>query len=219
MEKKELLESMATAIIEGDEEMAKEGAQNALDTGIRPLDALEQGFSKGMEVIGARFGTGEAFLPELLMAANAFNAAMEIIKPALESGQQQANKLGTVVLAAVKGDVHSIGKDIVATIMEINGFEVVDIGIDQPSLNVIEAAEKNKADIIALSSLMTTTMPYQKEVINTLSEMKLRDKYLVLVGGGPVNRKWADEIGADGYGDTAVDAVDIAKSLLKARKH
>ncbi len=214
-----MLESMATAIIEGDEDMAKEGAQNALDTGIGPLEALEQGFSKGMDVIGARFGTGEAFLPELLMAANAFNAAMEIIKPALESSQQQAGKVGTVVLAAVKGDVHSIGKNIVATMMEINGFEVVDLGIDQPSLNVIEAAEKNKADIIALSSLMTTTMPYQREVIDTLTEMKIRDKYAVLVGGGPVNQRWADEIGADGYGNTAVDAVDVAKTLLKERKH
>ncbi len=218
MEKKEILESMATAIIEGDEDMAKESAQNGIDMGVGPLEALEQGFSKGMEVIGAQFGTGEAFLPELLMAANAFNAAMEIIQPELESGQQQISKLGTVVLAAVKGDVHSIGKDIVGTMMGINGFEVVDLGIDQSSLNVIEAAEKNKADIIALSSLMTTTMPYQREVINTLAEMKIRDKYVVLVGGGPVHERWAAEIGADGYGNTAVDAVDLAKSILQKRK-
>ncbi len=218
MEKKEMLESMAAAIIEGDEDMAQEGAQNALDAGIGPLEALEQGFSKGMEVIGAQFGTGEAFLPELLMAASAFNVAMEIIKPALESGQQQRRKLGTVVLATVKGDVHAIGKDIVATMMGISGLEVVDLGVDRSSLDIIEAAKKHHADIIALSSLMSTTMPYQKEVIDTLTEMKMRDKYVILVGGGPVSQQWANDIGADAYGDTAVAAVEAAKNLLNVRK-
>ncbi len=218
MEKKEMLESMAAAIIEGDEDMAQEGAQNALDAGIGPLEALEQGFSKGMDVIGERFGTGEAFLPELLMAASAFNVAMEIIKPALESGQQQRRKLGTVVLATVKGDVHAIGKDIVATMMGISGLEVVDLGVDRSSLDIIEAAKKHHADIIALSSLMSTTMPYQKEVIDTLTEMKMRDKYVILVGGGPVSQQWANDIGADAYGDTAVAAVEAAKNLLNVRK-
>ncbi len=143
---------------------------------------------------------------------------MEILKPVLEANKQKMSKLGTFLLATVKGDQHNIGKDIVATVLETKGFEVVDIGIDQSTLNIIEAAQNHKADFIGLSSVMTTTMPYQKEVIDTLSEMGLRENFLVLVGGGPVNQKWADEIGADGYGDTAMDAVSVSKSLLAKKQ-
>jgi corrinoid protein of di/trimethylamine methyltransferase len=218
MEKKEILEKLSTAVIEGDKNLAMESAQNALTAEIDPLEAVDQGLSKGMEVVGKRFGSGEVFLPELIMAADTFNAAMDIINPVIEARKQQVRKEGTVVLATVKGDRHNIGKNIVAIVMDTNGFDVVDIGIDQQTLSIIEAAEKNKADIIALSSLMTTTMPYQKEVIEVLDEMKLRDKYIVLVGGGPVSQKWADEINADGYGETAIDAVEIAKYLLNNRK-
>ncbi len=167
-----------------------------------------------METVGASFEAGESFLPELLMAADSFNAAMEILNPVIEANKQKTSKLGTALLATVKGDLHNIGKNIVATVLETNGFEVVDIGIDQSTLNIIEAAQNHKADFIGLSSVMTTTMPYQKEVIDTLSEMGLRKKFFVLVGGGPVTQKWADEIGADGYGETAVDAIGVAKKLL-----
>jgi len=218
MEKKEILEKLTTAVIEGDKNLARESAQNALTIEIDPLEAIDQGLSKGMEAVGRQFESGESYLPELIMAADSFNAAMEILKPAIEANKQQVHKEGIVLIATVKGDLHEIGKNIVATVMEINGFEVVDIGIDQHSLDIIEAAEKNKADIIALSSLMTTTMPYQKEVIEVLDDMKLRDKYIVLVGGGPVSQKWADEINANGYGETAIDAVALAKNLLNNRK-
>ena len=218
MEKKEILENLTTAIIEGNKDMARENAQNALTAEIDPLEAVDQGLSKGMEIVGKRFESGEFFLPELIMAADTLNAAMEILKPAIEANKQQVRKEGTVLIATVKGDVHNIGKNIVGTVLETNGFEVVDIGIDQSTLNIIEEANKNKVDIIAISSLMTTTMPNQKEVIEVLKEMGIRDKYLVLVGGGPVNQKWADEIGADGYGDTAIDAVNVARNLLNKRK-
>jgi len=187
-------------------------------SGINPLEALDQGLSKGMEVVGAQFESGDSFLPELLMASGTFSAAMEIIKPALEAKKQQVRKEGTVLLATVKGDLHNIGKNIVGTVMETNGFEVVDIGVDQLTLNIIEAAEKNNAEIIALSSLMTTTMPCQKEVIDTLTQMEIRDKYIVLVGGGAVSQKWADEIGADGYAESAVEAVEIVKNFINERK-
>ena len=218
MGKKEILENLITTISERNKDMAKENAKTALDAGIDPLEAVDQGLSKGMEIVGAKFEREEFFLPELLMAVDTFNVAMEIINPAIEAKKQKVIKKGTVLLATVKGDLHNIGKNIVSTVLEINGFEVVDIGIDQSTINIIEEAEKNKADIIGLSSVMTTTMPNQKELIDVLEEMKVRDKYFVLVGGGPVTQKWADEIGADGYGDTAVDAVNISRELLKGRK-
>jgi len=218
MEKEEILKKLTTAVIDGDNNLARESAQNALTAEIDPLEAIDQGLSKGMEAVGRQFESGECYLPELIMTADTFNAAMEILKPAIEANKQQVRKEGIVLIATVKGDLHEIGKNIVATVMETNGFEVVDIGIDQHSLDIIEAAEKNKADIIALSSLMTTTMPYQKEVIEVLDGMKLRDKYIVLVGGGPVSQKWADEINANGYGETAIDAVALAKNLLNNRK-
>jgi corrinoid protein of di/trimethylamine methyltransferase len=214
MNQQAIFENLAEAIIDGDQNAAKENAQKAINEGLDPLVVVDQGLSKGMEVVGARFEKGDAFLPELLMASNTFNAAMEILKPVLEANKQKMSKLGTFLLATVKGDQHNIGKDIVVTVLETKGFEVVDIGIDQSTLNIIEAAQNHKADFIGLSSVMTTTMPYQKEVIDTLSEMGLRENFLVLVGGGPVNQKWADEIGADGYGDTAMDAVSVSKSLL-----
>jgi corrinoid protein of di/trimethylamine methyltransferase len=217
MSKQEILEQLAKAVVEGDKNSARENAQAAVDEGLDPLEAVDRGLSKGMEVVGANFESGESFLPELLMAADSFNAAMEILNPLIEANKQKISKLGTALLATVKGDMHNIGKNIVATVLETNGFEVVDIGIDQSTLNIIEAAQKHKADFIGLSSVMTTTMPYQKEVIETLSEMGLREKFFVLVGGGPVTQKWADEIGADGYGETAVDAVGVAKKLLEKK--
>jgi len=216
MEKDQILENLAVAVADRDREKAKENAMKVINGGFDPLEAVEQGLSKGMDVVGRQFESGEAFLPELMMAADTFNAAMEILNPEIQRQKKQVVNIGTVLIATVKGDLHDIGKNIVATVMGPTGFEVVDIGINQSTLNIIEAAEKNNAEIIALSSLMTTTMPYQREVIDTLTQMEIRDKYIVLVGGGAVSKKWADEIGADGYAESAVEAVDIAKILLKS---
>jgi corrinoid protein of di/trimethylamine methyltransferase len=171
-----------------------------------------------MTIVGERFESGEAFLPELLMAADTFKAAMEILKPEIESQKKEIAKQGKVIVGTVKGDVHHIGKDIVITIFETHGFSVVDMGVDVPSLNFIEEAEKVRADAIALSAVMTTTMPGQKEVIDILREKRLREKYFVMVGGGPVNQGWADRIGADGYGKTAMDAVELLKRFLSQKK-
>jgi corrinoid protein of di/trimethylamine methyltransferase len=214
MSNQEILENLAKAMIEGNQQSAKENAQKAIDGEMDPLEAVDDGLSKGMQVVGAQFENGDVFLPELLMAADAFNAAMEVLGPVIEANKQKMSKLGTVLLATVKGDQHNIGKNIVATVLETNGFEVVDIGIDQSTLNIIEAAQKHNVDVIGLSSVMTTTMPYQKEVIDTLTEMGLRENFFVLVGGGPVSQNWANEINADGYGETAMDAVGIAKNLI-----
>jgi len=218
MDKKQILENLCQRVIEGDMGQIAELSQQALDSGIEPLEILENGISKGMDVVGQRFGSGEAFLPELLMAADAFSNAMEVISPALEASKDNVEKIGKILLATVKGDVHNLGKNILAKVLETNGFEVIDIGVDQDTLTIIDAAQKNDVDIIGLSAVMTTTMPYQTELINTLTEMGLRDKFIVMVGGGPVTQQWADDIGADGYGETAMDAVTVATQKIETKK-
>jgi corrinoid protein of di/trimethylamine methyltransferase len=218
MDKEQILENLATAILEGDEDKARANAQEALARQMDPLEAVEQGLSRGMAVVGQWFENGEAYLPDLLIATETFKAAIEILQPEIEAQQKQMAKKGTVVIGTVRGDMHSIGKNIVATVLETNGYEVVDIGVDNPALEFIEQARKAKAKVIALSSLMTTTMPAQREVIETLEEMGLRDLYFVIVGGGPVNEEWADEIDADGYGETAIHAVELVQELLGLKK-
>jgi corrinoid protein of di/trimethylamine methyltransferase len=218
MDANQILEKLSAVIIDGTEDEAQALAQEVVANHIDPLEAIEKGLSKGMGIIGARFESGEAYLPELLMAAANFNAAMAVLKPVIDAGKQTVAKLGKVLIATVKGDVHTIGKDIVATVLDTSGFDVVDMGVDNPSLNIVQEAEKLKVDVIALSSVMTTTMPAQKEVIDTLTEMGIRQKYFIIIGGGPVNQEWADRIGADGYGRSAVDAVALAKSLMARKK-
>ena len=218
MDKNQILEKLAAVVMDGTEDEAKVLAQAVVANKIDPLEAIEQGLSKGMEIIGGRFERGEAYLPELLMAAASFNAAMAVLKPEIEAQKKQLVKLGKVLIGTVKGDVHSIGKDIVASVLDTSGFEVVDMGVDNPSLNIIQQAEKIQADVIALSSVMTTTMPAQKEVIDTLKEMGIRQKYFVIIGGGPVTQEWADRIGADGYGKSAIDAVALVKGLMAKKK-
>ena len=214
MDKKQILENLNTAIVNGDDDMAIENARATLEASLDPLEAVDQGLSKGMDVIGEQFERGEVFLPELLMAASAFDAAMEILKPEIELQKKEVVKHGTVLIGTVKGDLHNIGKNIVGTVLETKGFDVVDIGIDNGTLDFIQEAQKAQADVVALSCLMTTTMPAQREVIETLKEMNLRDKYFVIVGGGPVTQEWADQIGADGYGKSAIQAAELVKELM-----
>ena len=217
MEKGKIFENLKMAIVDGNREKAREHASEALRQRIDPLEVVEQGLSKGMIIVGDRFECGEAYLPELLMAADTFNGAMEVLKPEMEAQRKEVVKEGKVLIGTVKGDVHDIGKSIVATIFNIYGFSVVDVGVDVSTLSIIQEAEKVEADVIALSSLMTTTMPVQREVIETLRQMKLREKYIVIVGGGPVNQAWADEIGADGYGRSPIEGVEIVRRLLIER--
>ena len=217
MDKDQIFEKLAAVVMDGSEEEAKALAQAVVAAKIDPLEAIERGLSKGMEIVGGQFDSGEAYLPELLMAAASFNAAMAVLKPEIEAQKREMAKMGKVLIGTVKGDVHSIGKDIVASVLDTSGFEVVDLGVDNSSLDIIQEAEKIRADVIALSSLMTTTMPGQKEVIDTLKEMGLRQKYWVIVGGGPVNQDWADRIGADGYGRSAIESAALVKDLM-ARK-
>ena len=214
MQKNQIFENLTIAVIEGDADKAKTSAKEALEANIDPLEAAEMGLSKGMDVVGERFECGEAYLPELMMAGDAFRAAMEILNPEIRRQKKEMASVGTVLIASVKGDLHSIGKNIVATVLEANGFHVVNLGVDKGALEIIEEAEKANVDAIGLSALMATTMPGQKEVIEALVELNLRDKYRVVVGGGPVTQEWADEIGADGYGKDAVEAVALLTKLL-----
>jgi trimethylamine corrinoid protein len=218
MDKSQILEKLAAIVIDGTEDETKALAQAVVANHIDPLEAIERGLSKGMTIIGGKFESGDAYLPELLMAAANFNAAMTVLKPEIDAQKRKVEKLGKVLIGTVKGDVHMIGKDIVATVLDTSGFDVVDMGVDNSSLNIIQEAEKLQADVIALSSLMTTTMPAQKEIIDILKEMGIRQKYFVIVGGGPVNQEWADKIGADGYGKSAIDAVTLVKSMMARKK-
>ncbi len=215
MKKNEILGNLKVAVIEGDADKARESSKEALSAGLDPLEAVDMGLAKGMEVVGERFEREEAYLPELLMAGEAFKAAMEVLNPEIQKQKKEMAKVATVLLATVKGDLHSIGKNIVATVLETNGFHVVDIGVDKGALQIIEEAQKVNADVIGLSALMTTTMPAQKEVIDALAELNLRDRYRVIVGGGAVTPEWADEIGADGYGKDAVEAVGLLTKLIE----
>jgi corrinoid protein of di/trimethylamine methyltransferase len=214
MEREQILENLAAAILEGDQDKARENAREALANQMDPLEAVDEGLSRGMAIVGERFESGEAYLPDLLFATEVFKAAVEILQPEIEAQKKQMARKGTVLIGTVRGDMHNMGKNIVATVLETNGYEVVDIGVDNPALAFIEEAGKAKADVVALSSLMTTTMPAQREVIETLEEMGLREQYFVIVGGGPVNQEWADEIGADGYGESAIHAVGLVQKLL-----
>jgi len=215
MKRDEIFKTLKNAIIEGDAAKAKQTAEAAVEAEMDPLEAVELGLAQGMEVVGDRFECGDAYLPELMMAGDAFKAAMEILRPELMRQKKETSVAGTVLLASVKGDLHSIGKNIVANVLETHGFKVIDAGVDNGALQIIEEARKANADAIGLSALMTTTMPAQKGVIDALVELNVRDQYQVIVGGGPVSQKWADEIGADGFGQDAVQAVELLKSLLK----
>lgn len=210
-------EELKNAVMDGDTEKTCELVKGLVDS-VEPLEIIHNGMLPGLKEIGDRFGKGEAFLPEMMLSAEAFQEAMKLIEPKLLERGESYEKLGTVVFGTVFSDIHEIGKNIVIILMRIHGFKVVDLGANVPPTAFVEKAQQENADIIAMSALMTTTMTYQKDVIDYLKSVGLRDKYIVLVGGGPVDEKWAKEIGADGTSDTATGAVEIAKKLLNARK-
>jgi len=213
---KEVLERLGNAIIEGDTEQAEQAAVDAVAAGIPPLVAIEDGANKGMQVVGDRFARFEAFLPELMLAGEAMNAAIRVLLKALPADQAATAQRGKVVIATVSGDVHDIGKNIVAALLTANGFEVFDLGINVDLKQIMRKAKEERADIIALSTLLTTSLPFQEDVVKYLVDAGLRDHFYVIVGGGPVGRDWAGQIGADGYGRTAVHAVELCKRLTEA---
>ena len=210
----ELYKEMAQSIIDGDSDIAVELAKKSIELNMHPLETITKGFVIGVNYIGDQFGLGEAFLPELVMAGEAMKAAVAVLEPELLKLGESREMLGKVVLATVEGDIHEIGKTLVGTMLSASGFEVVDLGVDQPSDKIIGKALEINANIIGMSALLTTTMVRQREVIEELDKEGLRPRIKVMVGGAPITRDWFLKIKADGYSEDAVGAVKVAKELL-----
>jgi 5-methyltetrahydrofolate--homocysteine methyltransferase len=216
LDDEELALQMHDDLYDGLKEEIEEGVNILLSRGWTPYDVLTKALVSGMTIVGNDFRDGILFVPEVLLAANAMKGGMAILKPLLvETG---APRMGKMVIGTVKGDIHDIGKNLVAMMMEGAGFEVVDLGINNPVENYLEAAAREEADIIGMSALLTTTMPYMKVGIDTLVEKGLRDDYIILVGGAPLNEEFGKAIGADAYCRDAAVAVETAKQMV-ARKH
>jgi 5-methyltetrahydrofolate--homocysteine methyltransferase len=213
-DKKALLDELQQAVIEGDAEGAKATAQKCMEAGIPPLETVEYGLRDGLKIVGDRFEKLELFLPDMILAAEAGNEVMRVLEPAIGASNLQASSPGTVVVGAGKGDIHTIGKNILGMLFKLAGFKVHDLGEDVSATTFLEEARRLNADIIAISSLMSSTMPCQREVIKLLNEVHERDKFKVMVGGAPVTQQWADEIGADGYAETAGGGVTLALKLV-----
>lgn len=212
----ELVEQMHDDLYDGMADEIEEAVNILLERSWTPYDVLTKSLVSGMAIVGVDFRDGILFVPEVLLAAAAMKRGMGILKPLLaETGAPQ---LGTMVIGTVKGDIHDIGKNLVAMMMEGAGFEVVDLGINNPVENYLEALEKENADILGMSALLTTTMPYMKVVIDTMVEKGIRDDYIVLVGGAPLNEEFGKAIGADAYCRDAAVTVETAREYM-ARKH
>ncbi|MBL8061447.1 MAG: corrinoid protein [Anaerolineales bacterium] len=209
-----LFKQMAQSIIDGDSDISVELAQKSIEMNIPPLDAITKGFVVGVNYIGDQFGLGEAFLPELVMAGEAMKAAVATLEPELLKLGEARETMGKVVLATVEGDIHEIGKTLVGTMLSASGFEVTDLGVDQPADKIIGKAIEIGASIVGMSALLTTTMVRQREVIEEMDKEGLRPKIKVMVGGAPITREWATKIKADGYSEDAVGAVKLAKDLV-----
>lgn len=218
MSKEEVLAKLKESVTEMDEDLAEEAANAALEAGLDPLECIADGLSAGMQVMSDLFDEGEAFVPELLMASEAFEKAVGILTGSLSDEEKDNASQGVVVVHTVQGDIHDIGKNIVKTMLAANNFTVHDLGRDVPVEEVVETAKKVKADIIVGSALMTTTMPAQRDIITLLKEEGIRDDFIVMYGGAPVSKEWCDTIGADGYSDTATEAVEVAKQLIAKKK-
>ena len=218
VDKEELFKKMQKAIYDYDKEGAAALAREALAEGVDPLEAVEKGFAVAIRDLGDKFDRMEIFLPELVMGAEAMKAAVDILKEAIVAKGEKLEKKGTIVIGTVEGDIHDIGKTIVVAMLQASGFEIVDLGKDVPIPTFVKRAEEVNADIIGASALLTTTMPRQKDLIEYLETYGKRDKYFVIVGGAPTTKEWAKEIGADGQGKDAAEAVRLCEELMKKKR-
>ena len=209
----ELFARMAQTVIDGEVEEAEALAQKGLDAGLPPADILDKGFVKGIEEVGDLFGKGEFFLPELVQGAEAMKAAVAVLQPAIDAAGGGRKTLGLAVAGTVAGDIHEIGKTIVCSMLSAAGFTVTDVGCDVPVETFVERVKEQSPDLLLLSALLTTTMPNQQKTIEALKAAGLREGVKVMIGGAPTTRAWADEIGADGYAEDAIEAVATAKRL------
>ena len=212
LDDEELVQQMHDDLYDGMQEEIVEGVNILLSRDWTPYDVLTKALVEGMTIVGVDFRDGILFVPEVLMAANAMKSGMTVLRPLLaETG---APRVGTVVIGTVKGDIHDIGKNLVSMMLEGAGFDVIDIGINNPVENYLEAIEEHKPDILGMSALLTTTMPYMKVVVDAMIEIGIRDDYIVLVGGAPLNEAFGESVGADAYCRDAAVAVETAKALI-----
>jgi corrinoid protein of di/trimethylamine methyltransferase len=215
-----LVEKLKEFIISGREQDAEKTAHEILNAGLDPMRVLEEDLFPAIKSVGEKFERGEYFLTDLMSAADAMRAASHVLVSGMKEGSKgktMAGSIGRIVVGTVSGDIHDIGKNIVALLLEVNGFDTHDLGKDVESLKFVERAKEVQADIMALSALMTTTKPAQKEVMDLLNEMGLRKKLLVIIGGAPTTNEWAEQIGADGWAETAEQGVELAQKLVKER--
>lgn len=213
MSAEEINAKLRECIIGGNKEGLVEAVEEGLSQDVSPLALIDQ-MTDIMKEVGEKFENGEAFLPEMVKAADAWKVAVAKLEPKLAEDQAAQKKVGRIVIGTVQSDMHDLGKNIVVAFLKTVGFEIMDVGIDASPSKLIDAAKEFDADIIGASALLTTTMPYQKALIEHLEARNLRDKFKVIVGGGPVNQKWADEIGADGYADDAAEAAKLCMNIM-----
>lgn len=203
---------LAKSVIEGQRDQVKDQVTGLIAAGNSPLEIVNEGLIAGMNVVGVRFKAGEMYVPEVLMAAKSMSGGLEIVRPLIAEADQKSK--GKILLGTVKGDLHDIGKNLVGMLIESGGLEVINMGVDVSAEDFIDAIIEHEPDILALSALLTTTMPAMQDIIELLEEEELRDKVKVIIGGAPVSREYADTIGADGYAPDAGSAVELCKKLL-----
>ena len=210
-----IIEDIQQAIIDLEEDKTAELTQEAIDMDLNPLIILQEGLTEGVRTVGDKFGRGEVFLPELAMSADCMRAGVELVEPLLdEMDLGDEDTAGKVIIGTVDEDIHNIGKNILITMLKANGFDVVDLGVEIPNEDFVQAVKDEDPDILGMSALMTMTMDHQEEVIELLEEEGVREQVKVMVGGAPTSEEWRDEIGADGYADNADAAVELAIDLL-----
>lgn len=209
-----IIAELSEAVQAYDPELAVRVAKKAVEAGVDPIEAIEHGLARGIRIVGEKFERGEVFMPHLVIAAESMKAALQVLRPELEKRKISAKNLGTIILGTVEGDIHDIGKNLVGTMLTVSGFEVIDLGADVPAQRFIDAVRKHGAQVVAASALLTTTRFKQKEIIDALRASGLREKVKVVVGGSAIDERWVEEIGADGYAENAVRAVEVIKGLL-----
>lgn len=208
----DILKRLADSVTGYDVEGTVKAAREALVANVDPVEAIEKGLAKGVRIVGEKFGAGEAFLTELMMAAEAIKQGLAVLEPAIPKGKGRES-LGKILIGTVEGDIHDIGKSIVSTMLSASGFEVVDLGIDVPTNLFVEKVKELKPDIVAMSALMTTTMANMKKVVALLEKEGLRQQTKILIGGAPTSKAWAQQAGADAHATDAMDAVRVVKEL------
>jgi len=208
-----ILTKVTRSLVMCEPDSTTELTRRALEMDLEPLTIINQGLVPGMDIVGEKFETGECFLPQLVIVANAMQQAMALLEPELRARQQVTESAGTMVIGTVAGDIHEIGKSLVGTMMSAHGFRVYDLGVDVSPAAFVDKVRETQADLLGLSALLTTTMTAQREVIQAVEEAGIRERVKVMVGGAPVTQEWADTIGADGYAEDVIRAVELAKRL------